>query len=151
MSEKEVLPELLGMNLKDVANSKYVRSFGPVPEIRVIDNRSYLSLLTAGISFTANADGRVGALFLHSEGHEQFHQFMSDMPDGLAFSDSRSKVRSKFGQPSESGGGQVDRITGKIPYWDLFDRKSYFIHVEYSDGQDKVILITLIHPNSLPR
>jgi hypothetical protein len=117
---------LLGMKLGDVTQSAFVLSLNEQPTTEKVEDRIYLRFHQSGISFDAEAsDGRVAAIFLYSEGYQNYKGFAGSMPDDVSFSNSRRAVQSRMGKPSASGGGKVIQFFGKAPAWDRFDRSEY--------------------------
>ena len=143
--------ELLGMSIEEVRKLPIQRPQDGRPTVEPIEDRFYLKLPASGLSFSAEADGRVDTIFLHSDGHEGYRGFDGSVPDALSFADDREAVRRRLGEPSASGGGRIIPFLGKAPIWDRFDGAQYSLHVSYGDDGGPIELITVMLPEAIPR
>jgi len=143
--------KMLGMRLDDVAHMANVQPLMRDSITDLIDDRFHLQIPSYGIGFIASFDGRVSTIFFYSEGVDQYREFASELPEGITFRDSRSSVQVRLGKPDASGGGTVIQFLGKAPKWDRFDRQHYTLHIQYTDAEEAINLVSLIRPDSVPR
>jgi hypothetical protein len=143
--------EVLGRSLDDVlAAPACLRLHGP-HTVELLGNQFHAEFRESGVGFVANLDRRIICIQFHAEGHEQFSRFAGGLPDDIAFTDSAAAVRNQLGPPSVSGGNKIIPILGRITFWDRYDRGSYSVHFQYSMDATSIILISLIHPEGVPR
>ncbi len=145
------LTDILGMKLDELAKSSLVLSFNETPRTELIEDRFYMEMPNSGIAFIATLDGRVMTIQLHAEGYEGYKTFLELLPDEISFSDDRRRIHARLGQPSVSGGGTVIQFFGKAPRWDRYDRDSYALHIQYTDLEESINLISLMRPDAIPR
>jgi hypothetical protein len=145
------LISLLGMNLDDVARSAFVLSLNEQPITEKIEDRFYMEMPASGLAFIASLERRVMAIQLHAEGYQDYKGFAGALPDGMSFSNSREAMKNRLGKPSASGGGNVIQFFGKAPAWDRFDRKEYSLHVQYTDDEGSMNLVTIMRPEFVPK
>ena len=143
--------ELLGMDLLKVSETAFIRPIVFGSKTELIDDRFHLQITSHGIGFVADFDGRVSTIFFYSEGMNGYKQFIGMLPEGIEFGDSRSAVHQRLGKPSANGGGKVIQFFGKVPKWDLYDRKGFSLHIQYVDNETSISLVTLMRPDSVPR
>jgi hypothetical protein len=148
-----ILVNLLGMKLDDVAQSALVSSLNEQPATEQIEDRIYLEFRNSGIAFDAeSSDERVAAVFLYSDGYKGYKGFAGAVPEGVSFPDSRRAVQERLGKPSASGvGGNVVEFFGTAPAWDRFDRSQYSLHVQYADDEASIHLVTIMRPEFIPK
>jgi hypothetical protein len=125
---------LLGFNYDQLATSTEFSDTN-LPEIEAIEDQSYLSVFDKGISFVFPDNQIVGAVQLHSHGHEGFVGYANALPLGLSFSMDREGVRKLLGEPDWSGEEGEVLFLGKKPAWDSFSQGNFRVHVEYNFGQ----------------
>lgn len=141
---------MLGMRLDDVAKTDTVQPLMLGSKTDLIGDRLYLQMPSHGIGVDADFDGRVSTIFFYSEGMDDYRQFTGVLPEGISFGDSRSMVQGRLGKPDASGGGTVIHFFGKAPKWDRFDRKQFSLHIQYTDDESSVSLVSLMRPDSVP-
>jgi hypothetical protein len=103
----------------------------------------------AGYEILAES-GRVNTVFLHVEKADGFAAFAGPLPYKIPVEASRTEVRRLLGKPEKSGKAYKDKILGPQRAWDRFAMDSIFIHIEYSDAELKVSLITLMTEEAAP-
>lgn len=103
----------------------------------------------AGYEITAE-DGRVVAVFLHVTKADGFAAFPSPLPFELPQDANRKDVRRLLGKPECSGKAHRDKILGHQPTWDRFAIGSIRIHIEYTDAELQISLLTLMTEDSAP-
>ena len=136
------LEDLLGLSYDKLASSKEFIGT-PIPELEKIEDQSYWSIYERGVSFVLPDNKTIGAVQLHSHGHEGFSGYANALPAGLSFSMNREEVRKLLGEPDRSGEEGEVLFLGKKPAWDSFFEGSFRIHVEYNFGQSALQLITI--------
>lgn len=136
------LKDLLGLSYDKLASSKEFIGIR-LPDIERIEDQSYLSIHDRGVSFVFPDNRTIGAVQLHSQGHEGFSGYADALPAGLSFNMSREEVQKLLGKPDRSGEeGQVPFL-GHKPAWDSFLEGNMRIHVEYDFGQTALQLVTI--------
>lgn len=152
VAEIRSIPELLGE--PDSILERAIRDRGdtPVfeePDLDLPDDGGCYTQKKLGFSASVEIDGTIGTLFLYSEGHHGFHQFVEAPPEGLTFACSQGKARELLGEPSQSGGPVRSLIPGDLIYWDRWDRGRGAIHCEYPENRESIRMITLMvsHPD----
>lgn len=148
---KNNLIGMLGLTLDDVATSTFLLGLNEKPKMSQIEDRFYMELPVSGLSFDADADRRVRAVFLHSAGKDGYQEYAGLLPECLLFSDSREAVLARLGKPSDSGGGKFIHFFGIAPRWDRFDQDSFFLHVQYANGEKSIELVTIMSLDGVPR
>jgi hypothetical protein len=146
------LINLLRMNLDDAAQSAFVRSLNPkMKTTEKIEDRLYMELPASGLAFIASLERRVMAIQLHAEGYEEYNGYAGPMPEGISFSYSRRAVQERLGNPSAAGGGNMIQFFGKASPWDRFDRAEYSVHIQYTDDEAAINLVTVMRPEFVPK
>ena len=103
----------------------------------------------AGYEMLAEA-GRLNTVFLYVEKADGFAAFPGPLPYKIPAEASRTEVRRLLGKPEKSGKAFKDKILGPQRAWDRFAMESIFIHIEYSDAELKLSLITLMTEEAAP-
>jgi hypothetical protein len=143
--------EMLGRSLDDVLAGPACQRLPGPHTLELLGDRIHAAFRESGVGFVANLDRRIISIQFHAEGHEQFGQFAGGLPDDIAFTDSAAVVRKQLGPPSASGGNKIIPILGRIALWERYDRGSYSVHFQYSLDAESITLISLIHPEAVPR
>ena len=106
-----------------------------------VEERKYLEVPAAGMTFTLNQELAIQIIFLYADGVEGFRQYPQPLPGGLLFSMSRSDVREHMGEPNRIG----DPIEeGPIKFaWDRYESDTAYFHLRYTNGNQQIQLITL--------
>ncbi len=94
--------------------------------------------------------GRVNTVFLYVEKADGFSAFPGPLPYKLPCGANRTEVRQLLGKPEKSGKASKHKILGPQRAWDRFAVDSIFIHIEYSDAELRVSLITLMTDDAAP-
>jgi hypothetical protein len=109
----------------------------------------YFSGKKAGYEILAEG-GRVNTIFLYVEKADGFAAFPGPLPYKIPVEANRTEVRRLLGKPEKSGKAFKDKILGPQHAWDRFAVDSICIHIEYSDAELKVSLITLMTEEAAP-
>ena len=94
--------------------------------------------------------GRVNTVFLYVEKAAGFAAVPGVLPYKIPVEANRTEVRRLLGKPEKSGKAFKDKILGPQRAWDRFAVDSICIHIEYSDAELKVSLITLMTEEVAP-
>ena len=94
--------------------------------------------------------GRVSTVFLYVEKADGFAAFPGPLPYRIPVEANRTEVRRLLGKPEKSGKAFKHKILGPMRAWDRFAMDSIFIHIEYSDVELNVCLITLMTEEAAP-
>lgn len=146
--ERDLIPSL-GRSMDDVAA---LPGLPPDREEYVDEVYVSWSYPSKGLELTFGAeDGRLRTIFLHAAGHEGFSGFPFRLPLGLDFDVGPADVVAILGPPSQTGGGQESPIDHKpIAPWSVHWLPTCALHVQYSHGCDRVVLITIMRPDVAP-
>ena len=144
-------------DIKDVLGKHYMelKSFalfeGSVPAPEEIENQNYIDFPEVGVSVVLPDKVTVGAIHLHSPGHENFRGYTGSLPHGLKFNMSRSAVRALLGNPEASREEQSVPVLGWKSAWDNFVVEGFRIHVAYlRGGAEGIELVTLTRTSATP-
>ena len=94
--------------------------------------------------------GRVNTVFLYVEKADGFAAFPGPLPHKIPGEANRTEVRRLLGKPEKSGRAFKDKILGPQRAWDRFVMDSIYIHIEHSDAELQVSLITLMTEDTAP-
>ena len=94
--------------------------------------------------------GRVNTVFLHVEKADGFAAFPDALPYRISRNASRTEVRQLLGEPEKSGKAFKDKILGPQRALDRFVVDSTYVHIEYTDVEFQVSLITLMTEDAAP-
>lgn len=142
---------MLGQKLEDAVNQMRAQPSCGSISTELIHDRFHADLPRDGLALVADSSGRITSVQLFADGFQGYNGFRGELPEGVSFRDSRAEVRARLGTPSASGGGGVDPYLGPIRMWDRFDRDAYAMHVQYSEGENSVDLISLMTFDAIPR
>ena len=142
------LSNMLGMMIADVMRSDFGVFLEEVPVEKEFEGRHDLVFRNSGVGIVCDAQLCVKAIHLHRDGHERFRGFAGGIPN-VSFEDTRGSVRSRLGNPSDSGSGMVDPILGQIGSWDRYNFGKYVLHLEYGEDGVAIMLVTLMRPDSV--
>jgi hypothetical protein len=109
----------------------------------------YFSGKKAGYEILAEG-GRVNTVLLYVEKADGFAALPGPLPYKIPGEADRIEVRRLLGKPEKSGKAFKHKIPGPKRAWDRFAVESIFIHIEYSDAELKVSLITLMTEEAAP-
>jgi hypothetical protein len=109
----------------------------------------YFSGKKAGYEILAEGGG-VNTVFLYVEKADGFAAFPGPLPYKIPVEANRTEVRRLLGKPEKSGKAFKDKILGPQRAWDRFAVDSICVHIEYSDAELKVSLITLMTEEAAP-
>ncbi len=129
--------ELLGV--VPFSNWSYTRSIEedlPTVEIRYEFEEQKIDLV-------CDESERITTIFLHAG----VDQALSPISMNL----DRNGVLDRVGVPSKSGPAILDPILGDYGPWDRFESISHTLHVQYGAQTHQIELLTLMHPDVVPR
>jgi hypothetical protein len=98
------LAMLCGKPIENENVQKYLKSLGSGYEESRIEQWLYYSYRKAGISISFKVSPSatiVSRIFLYNQGAEKFDAYRLELPEKLAFSDTREEVEKKLGKPNE--------------------------------------------------
>lgn len=133
---------LLGISRHDVRCMDIFRSV-VMPAVEKIGDESYLQLPLLGISMVLPDGETISAVHLHASGHEGYSEFQGELPAGIVFAMSREEARDRLGNPAQCGDGGPVLLLGPRPAWDAFIVDGQRLHLEYSEDNQSVRLITI--------
>lgn len=126
------------VNAEPFAGWHAIRSVenAPTPEIRYVFERH-------GVELICDRLDRVRTIFVNRGDGES----LVDTP----FTMTRMQVRERFGPPAESGNAVRLPVLGDRGPWDLFVLPNGVLHIQYCVARDEIELVTLMHPDAVPR
>lgn len=142
MSMKVPIQLLLGETMDDVGGMEIFRSVS-MRNVEKIGDESYLELPLLGISMVLPDGETISAVHLHASGHEGYSEFQGELPAGIVFAMSREEARDRLGNPAQCGDGGRVLLLGPRPAWDAFIVDGQRLHLEYSEDNQSVRLITI--------
>jgi hypothetical protein len=119
-----------------------------VPERRVIEHLTYLDYQNEGVSLLFEKGGLLDTVFFYSGGYEGHAAYAGELPGGVCFGDREPLVRTKLGDPTRSGGGQVGLLGKIVPKWQKYDCGSYIATVQYDRSSGGVALVSITHADN---
>ncbi len=99
-----------------------------------------------GVDVSADAQDRVGTIFIGCGAGDAFAEGLSDLPASW----DRAEVLAGLRAPSKRGEEIDNPIFGRSGAWDRFDRDGYAVHVEYRIGGGRVARITVMRADLVP-
>jgi hypothetical protein len=136
------IKSLLGKKLSDIRGMEIFRNI-LMPDVEEIGDESYLELPLLGISMVLPDGETISAVHLHAFGHEGYSEFQGELPAGIVFAMSREAARDRLGNPAQCGDGGRVLLLGPRPAWDAFIVDGQRLHLEYSEDNQSVRLITI--------
>lgn len=133
---------LVGKKLSDVEGKEIFQGV-VMPEPELIGDESYVELLGLGVSMVLPDGETIATVQLHGEGNEGYSRFSGEIPAGISFAMSRDQVRNLLGFPVQSGDGGHVVLLGHRPAWDAYKIDEQRLHIEYSDDNESIGLITV--------
>jgi hypothetical protein len=103
----------------------------------------YLIAASLGLEAVATHDGVVQAIFFKAKGVEGSAGYAEDLPNGLAFSNSRNDVRQNLATPAMSGEAGGEGIMAIAHSWDRFEDGKTYLRCEYEAGDTHLRMITM--------
>ena len=70
-------------------------------------------------------------------------KFTNKLPYGLSFELTRLQTTEMFGIPSLTGGGDFSFLYGVVSFWDKYIIGNIFLHLQFTDDEKEISLITL--------
>jgi hypothetical protein len=139
----ETFAAVLGRKHNDPLLARLTMNLGTAVR-RVVEHLTYLDYTNKGISFIFDKDGCLEAIFLFSDGYEGYAAFSGRLPAGIAFGETSDKVRSKLGDPIETGGGKIGILGKVIPFWEQYVCGGFRLTVQYNAATRGVDLVTIL-------
>ncbi|MEI8204663.1 MAG: hypothetical protein WCH34_16715 [Bacteroidota bacterium] len=101
--QKNELKELVGTNINDKKFQSFLNNLNEKPVISTVckvDITYYYSFPKKGICISIlKSNDNIAAIFLYSEGVDNYRQYQGQLPNELDFQNSRKEVESKLGPP----------------------------------------------------
>ena len=138
----ETMIASLGKHHNDGVVTNLLSSIGDNPEVMNLEITYYI-YKKKGMNLVFDENLMLSSIQLYPQGVDGYDEYTGDLPQGIRFHSSRAEVRSKFGNPTASGGGNVLPILGMTRQWDRFDYDTHTLHFEYQVGEETISLITL--------
>lgn len=129
--------------LIQIENSELFMFYFEKSVLENVEDTYFLKNQDKGIDVLLNSNKIVTSIHLFSKGFQNFNQFVGDIPYSLKFENSMESVHQKLGRPNSYGGGFDHEIFGYIEKWEKYFFNDFSIHIRYSKGQVKILLITI--------
>ena len=107
------------------------------------DDTFYVENSDKGIDVVFSENLDVIAVHLFSGKFLNLNIFNEELPFDLNFLFSRVKVSRLLGEANVRGGGYGRGQLGIVPYWDKYYFDSYSLHLQYSNDESYIELITI--------
>ena len=119
---------------------KYFDSILPEASIDV----THIFNPTCGINMVLSLDNSVTAIHFFSGKDGLTNQFIDILPFDLKFSNTNKETRLLFGEPDQCGGGEKSILYSKTKNWDKYFFEDFSLHLQFSDIDCSIDLITII-------
>jgi hypothetical protein len=150
---------LLGLRNRDQKLNEFLQQFGRKPGLDIDETQiAYLEYRKLGFCLyfkeqeefekgkeeTREDSFRVDALMFYAEKFEGYKAFQGDLPFDISFTDSRTAIRRKLGNPVVEGGGEENTFFGGFwPEWDEYRQGDYKVTFQYNEKKSRVDLVTI--------
>lgn len=124
---------ILGLKAEDPKIKSFIAQFSDPPEKESIEDRTYWEFKSKGLALVFDGEYRLISAQIHPGGREGFSPFTDPLPARLLFSDRKTELDAKLGNPIKSGGGTKLPVLGIAPKWDLYEFSDHTLHVEYTE------------------
>lgn len=111
--------------------------------------QSYLTSYHGGYQLVHSL-GRISTLFIYVTPKDGFAACISPLPYDLLPQSTRSDVRQRLGMPTRSGAAQSLPPLGRYGPWDRFDGTDLCLHVQYTESNERIELITIMTVAAAP-
>lgn len=123
--------EMLGCSK---VNTKFIhlpQEFNELPNLdeSVLGDRKYYSFFNSGVLFLLE-DDLIDQIIFYVEADEGFSMYRGALP--VPSGSSESEVTHLLGMPTFLGGGNTDMLLGYINRWIKYDKKGYFLHLQFN-------------------
>ncbi|WP_295800323.1 hypothetical protein [Mucilaginibacter sp.] len=133
----------IGENISEIKDSSsYSRYFEASLLEKGIDVYMLFNPLL-GIDLILTETYDIKAIHFYSGKEPEVNQFSDKLPFDLSFTFSRFETRQILGFPNTSGGGDFSFLYGITPQWDKYFCDGFNLHLQFSEGESSIELITL--------
>lgn len=140
---------LLGAKLESDGLQAFLRGMPPAV-VTTIEGETYLGFKPCGLSLLFDEHMSLQAVFFYPEGRDGYAAFAGDLPGQLDFAFDRARVRALLGVPERSGGADPIPFLGDAPQFDRYRIAGAVIHLEYSRGEGRIALVTIMREDVAP-
>lgn len=104
----------------------------------------YIECLDRGLAIMLDANDVCCCVQYFGVGKDpSYTKFTAGLPGGVGFKNSRAEARTIMGPPVRSSDGS-DTVSGiEHRPWDLFTRDGLKVHLEYAEGGDRILLVSV--------
>lgn len=102
----------------------------------------YFTSKRVGVEILTNANGDVAAVFLFGPESDDGSEYRGRLPGALKFRLTRDEVRSRLGEPKESGEPKVHLGNALAP-WDKYRLPDYWLHARYTLDGSQIVRVTI--------
>ncbi|HEY0123493.1 MAG TPA: hypothetical protein VGC14_17365 [Rhizobium sp.] len=124
------IQRLLGASYAYLGAAEELKGFD-VPDREQDEDRSYVNVPMAGLSFVLFDHNHIRTIQIHAECHEGYAGYVGPLPLELAFAMDRGAARDLLGAPQRRGKPSEISVLGAYPAWDSFDAGAFLMHLEY--------------------
>jgi hypothetical protein len=135
---------LLDNNMQSLIIKKFISNFSEEVHTESFDDETYYNFPQNGISFLTNGKQSIITIQLFSGEKDEYLMYQGELPHDLAFNLSRNEVRQRLGDPKSHGGGDLIPALGLSPHWDSYRMKNHVLHIEYTEKNMSIALISLM-------
>jgi len=133
----------IGKNIAEIKEDFfYKKYFSMIPLEKGIDVYFLFNPLM-GIDLILEENYKIKSIHFYSGKTKTASRFSDGLPLNLDFSFSRIKSKQVLGTPGKSGGGGFSFIYGTIPPWDKYFYDKFSLHLQFSEDQNEIELITI--------
>jgi hypothetical protein len=143
---------MLGIKLTDVAGTSSIRPIMKKSCSDIIGDKMHMDFKEVGLGFVASLQGHVESIQFYSEGFQEHREFSDGLPEHVEFSQSLDQVQQALGDPDVKGGGaKLPPPFGVVPPWIRYDREAYSLHLQFSEDRNRIVLVSLMRPDIVPK
>lgn len=138
-----IFSDWIDKKIESIKNDDSFKYYFEGEEISTIEDSCYLTSDEHGIEIVMDFEQIIQSIHFFSGQNKQHSCFLGDLPLGIKFSDYRSDIINKIGNPDKSGGGESDFFFGDIPLWDKYYFLNYSLHIQFQKNGTSIEIVTL--------
>ena len=144
--------DLLARSVDDADIRRYLAEHEATSQMEPELDSIYYSLGRSGIQLLVEGARTIQSVFLYGVGHETgLGPYIGPLPFGLSMDLRRVEVRAALGPPSFEAPAREVAYLGRMDPMERYDLPSCSIHLEYAEPDGKILVVTLMTPEAVPR
>ncbi len=147
MKTSSAIASIFGKKLSELETDELFQKLSEGARLKKIDNYHYLNGKKKKVELVFDEEKNLIAIHLHSDKHFSLEFLFGDSFANLNFMCPKAQVNKLLGTPSLNGAGIEIPILGKSTPWDKYLFEDFSIRFEYSDDNNKIIMISILSPN----